>query len=160
MAFVRPMATATSPPVEWVPAEQRWWLGRTVGFALIPIVGVTLFALWWRSGSPLTSTWEIGLAGATYGAMGVGFLFMFLFPSVRRLGFSPMYLVVDTGLVEFIYTWADLREVTRTDVRHFRWNRTDSHRRTRIWVNSALGPKCFALTPNQGARLARFLRIA
>lgn len=155
------MATALSPPVEWVPAEQRWWLARiVVGLGLVPIVFLTLFVVWWWAGGPMTWTWELGVAGAAYGTIGVAYLLLFLLPSVRRMGISPMYLQVDTGMGEFTYTWAELREVTRTDVRRFRWNGNDSHRRTRIWVDSLLGPKSFALTPNQGARLARFLRLA
>ncbi len=161
-AYVGPMATASPPPIEWVPAEQRWWLARiVVPFVAPPGLVLSLIIFWWRfEQGPVTWTWTVLFWGVISGSFGIQLLALYLLPSVRRIGFSPMYLFVDVGLTQSTYSWQQLREVTRTDVRRFRWNRTDSDRHTRIRVNAYVGSTSYTLTPNQGARLSRFLRIA
>jgi hypothetical protein len=93
------------------------------------------------------------------GALAVEYVFLYAFPSVRRIGISPLYLVVDIGFQKFTYPWPELKLVTRTRVEQHRWNQVSCVSRTRISVGSGIFTNWFALSPQQGDRVAQFLRI-
>jgi len=153
------MTDEPPPPVEWVPSGKRWWVVRIV----IPVIIVALLAtflyLQWSS-SPSWNSANYALRyGATFGALVLEFVFLYAFPSVRRIGISPLYLVVDIGIAKFTYSWPELTQITRTQVHRFRWNQVSSVNRTRIDVGRGVMVNSFALSPQQGDRLAQFLRI-
>ena len=153
------MVDLPPPPVEWVSAGGRWWVVR-IGVPVM--VFVVYFAAFfvelrtdpsWAASNPLYF-WPLVVL-----AIAVEFLLVYAFPSVRRIGLSPLYLVVDVGVSKFSYSWADVRQVTRTRVQRFRWNQVSSISQTRVSVGSGAFRTSFALSPEQGDRLAKFLRI-
>ncbi|MGI0129579.1 MAG: hypothetical protein ACREEC_05445, partial [Thermoplasmata archaeon] len=87
------------------------------------------------------------------------FVFLYGLPSLRRIGISPLGIVTDVGVVRTTYPWNELRAVTRTSVTQHSGNGTRTVTRTRIQVGHGLRWQSYALTPSQGDRLARFLRI-
>ena len=93
------------------------------------------------------------------GVLAVELAILYAFPSVRRIGLSPLCLVVDTGIRKFTYPWADVHQVTRKRTERFRWTGTDASTVTRISVGAGFADTWFTLSPTQGERLARFLRI-
>ena len=155
------MAAVGEPPIEWVPAESRWWVFRFVIPAIV--LGLTIimgFVLWSTAPTlPETTAGYLAVQAFLLGMVFAAFYVMYAFPSVRRIGFSPEWLIVDVGLRKFKYRWDDLHGVTRTQVTRFRWYEVSSVSRTRISVGSGFPSYTVTLSPQQGDRLARFLRI-
>lgn len=159
-----PLHSGPEPPTEWVSTEKRWWLPRivvpvTVLAVLVPVCVWYLYHQWFQVGPPLTLAQNLGLEGVFGGGVAVELAVLYLFPSVRRIGISPTGLVVDAAFRKFRYTWPELHEVTRTQVNRFRWNQVSSVTRTRISVGFGWSFNSFALSPNQGDRLAHFLNL-
>lgn len=153
------MAGISPPPVEWIAAEGRWWVIRIV-FPVVVIAAllVFLYAEWgvnpsWTGANPIIADWCI------LGVVALEFFLLYAVPSVRRIGISPLCLVVDIGIKKFTYSWTDVNSITRTRTNRFRWNQVSSVSRTRISVGSGLFMNWFTLSPQQGDRLAQFLRI-
>lgn len=155
------MVAGPRPPIEWVPSEKQWWVVRIVVPAVVTAAVVLVIVRMWflSGGQPPTAAQSAIIWGLIIGELAVIYLTLFAFPSVRRIGISPMCLIVDTGLQRFTYSWSDLRRVARTEVRQFRWNQVSSVSGTRISVGSIPFVTYFTLSPNQGDRLAQFLRI-
>ena len=153
------MAEEALPPIEWVSAGGRWWLFRIVIPAVVAAVaGLVLYLGWFVIGMGSRTSFafvEVGLLIL----LGVEFVFLYVFPSVRRIGISPKGLIVDVGFRKVGYPWSHVNDVTRTQVNHYRWNQVSSVSRTRISVGSGLSKNTFTLSPSQGERLANFLRI-
>jgi len=153
------MVDTPPPPVEWVLAGKRWWLIRIAAPIIVVGVVLTIFYMEWRADPLWVTTNALYAWGLVFGALAVEFVLLYVFPSVRRIGISPLCLVVDIGITRFTYSWQDVNKITRTRVNSFRWNQVSSVSRTRISVGSGLFTNWFALTPQQGDRLAQFLRI-
>jgi len=153
------MTDIPPPPVEWVPGGRSWWVIR-VGVPAIALgVLLSFFYTEWRTDPSWASTNGPLGWGLVFGTLAVEFVFLYAFPSVRRIGISPLCLVVDIGITKFTYSWQDVNKITRTRVNKFRWNQVSSVSRTRISVGSGFFMNWFALSPQQGDRLAQFLRI-
>lgn len=157
--FWRAVANIATPPVEWVPAEGRWWVIRIVVPAVTVAILLTFFFFEWRIDPTWAAANSLYAYALIFGALAVEFIFLYAFPSVRRIGISPLCLVVDVGIRRFSYPWPEVKQVTRTRVQQFRWNQVSSVSRTRISVGSGVFMNWFALSPQQGDRLAQFLRI-
>lgn len=153
------MADILPPPVEWVPAGSRWWVIRIVVPGIVIATLLCVFYLEWRANPSWAATNALYAWGLVLAALAVEFTFLYAFPSVRRIGFSPVLLVVDIGITKYTYSWMEVNQVTRVQVNRFRWNQVSSVSRTRISVGSGLFTSSFALSPQQGDRLAQFLRI-
>jgi len=147
------------PPVEWVFAGGRWWVFRWVLPAVIVGALITLFYAQWRADPLWISANPLYVWGAIFGALAAEFMVFYAFPSVRRIGLSPLYLVVDIGFQKFTYSWPEVQEISRTRVEHFRWSRVSTVNRTRISVGSGIFKNWYGLSSRQGDRLVEFLRI-
>jgi hypothetical protein len=149
----------TPPPVEWVKGGGRWWVTRVGVPAIVTATLIGFFLIEWRTDPVWATNNSFYGFGLILCATAVESVFIYSFPSVRRIGISPLCLVVDVGLQKFTYSWTDVKEVTRTRVGRFRWNQVSSVSRTRISVGSGLFRNWFSLSAEQGDRLAQFLRI-
>lgn len=147
------------PPVEWVPAETRWWVIRVVVPVIVIAILLAILYLEWSANAGWATTHPLYAWGLVFSGLAVEYVFLFAFPSVRRIGISPLSLVVDVGFAKHTYSWTEVNSVTRTRVNRFRWNQLSSVSRTRISVGSGVFANWFELSPQQGDRLARFLRI-
>jgi len=149
----------TVPPIEWVSAGGHWWVPRIAIPAVVAaIAGLVLYLGWFVAGFGNGSSLgfvDVGLIVL----LAIMLLSLYAFPSVRRIGISPKGLIVDVGFRKFGYSWAHVNDVARTQVSHYRWNQVSSVSRTRISVGSGLTQNTFTLSPSQGERLAKFLRI-
>ena len=153
------MAASVEPPIEWVPGGRHWWVARVlipgavIVLLILFLVGELGYSLFWPAGS-FPFTLVVSFAG-----LAVEFFFLFAIPSVRRIGISPTSLIVDVGVRKLRYPWNEVNQITRTRVDRFRWNQVSSVSRTRISVGAGAWVNWFSLSPEQGDRLARFLRI-
>jgi hypothetical protein len=157
--LLRPMADPPAPPVEWVKGPPYWWLVRFGPACVSAAVSLgIILPLMFRGGPP--SLWLIlGVLAVVELGIAIQYLVYRAYPAVRRLGISPTMLFVDIGLTTQSYGWGDVREVARTQVSAYRWNRVMWSVRTRISVGSGITKNVYSLSPMQGERLARFLRI-
>ncbi len=148
------------PPLEWVPAENRWWFYRCVAPVVVATCAIgTLVALNALSLPPASLGWQVLQALGVGMAVLAGYVVVALFPSVRRLGISPLGIVVGGTLLDTSYSWSDVKQVTRTEVRRADWSSVRVEVRTRLRLKSGIFASEITLTPVQGDRLARFLRL-
>jgi hypothetical protein len=159
-ALSRVMARPTEPPVEWVSGPRSWWLARFgVGIAASALLVIDLLLVLrggFTSLSPYAwlAVWLVFLP--VYLAQ---WILLSRIPSVRRIGISPRGLTVDYGLAVHPYAWPDLVSLTRVNETRYSWTGPTTVVRTRIRLGGIWGTK-LTLTPEQGDRLARFLRVA
>ncbi len=148
------------PPLEWVPAENRWWFYRWVApLVVVTCAIVTLVTLSVLSPSPASLGWQLLRGLGVSMVVLVEYALVALFPSVRRLGISPLGIVVGGTLLDTSYSWSDVKQVTRTEVRRADWSSVRVEVRTRLRLKSGIFASEITLTPVQGERLARFLRL-
>jgi hypothetical protein len=153
------VAAFVEPPIEWVSGEKRWWVYRIVIPAIVLAGLLTFFILEWSATSYLTLSNFYFSYALVFVALGVEFGFLYAFPTVRRIGISPTRLIVDIGLHKFRIPWSEVNQVTRTRINRYGWHQVSSVSRTRISVGDGLWRNWFVLSPEQGDRLASFLRI-
>lgn len=153
------VANKPPAPIEWVRSEQKWWIPRLVIPVVVVVVLAITLALEFVYGHPWSATTLGWIDALIFGVLAVEFAFIYLYPSVRRLGISPDGLIVDVGFRKIHYPWSQLTHVTRIHVNRFRWTAVSSISRTRISVGSGLTQNYFTLSTLQGERLARFLQL-
>ncbi|MGP8076464.1 MAG: hypothetical protein ACLP8Y_07020 [Thermoplasmata archaeon] len=155
------MAAAGEPPIEWVSAGTRWWVVRIVIPVIILAIALTVFIVGVATAPSwaASTTHQVLLDGFIVCALAVDLYCLSAFPSVRRIGISPKWLIVDVGYRKFRNPWDDLHQIIRTRESRFRWYQVSSVSRTRISVGSGFPSFTVTLSPQQGERLAQFLRI-
>jgi hypothetical protein len=94
-----------------------------------------------------------------FGTLGVELLLLYAVPSVRKIGFSPTWFIVDIGVRQLRYSWREVHQITRTHRARYGSSRVSSVTHTRVLVGDGLRLSSYALTSLQGDRLARFTRI-
>jgi hypothetical protein len=159
LTFRSSVSDLPPPPVEWVSARGRWWVFRFGVPAIVVGILLAFFFYEWATDPSWAEANFLYAELMVLGALGVDAILLWKHPSVRRIGISPLYLAVDIGIIEFTYSWPEVRQVTRVRIDRFRANQLDSASRTRIAVGSGLSRTWYTLSLQQGDRLARFLRI-
>jgi hypothetical protein len=152
-------AAPPPPPVEWVRSESRWWLARFVFPALLGSLVLSAYFVVFYVNPSWSVFGPVVMLPIVVGCLTSQYTIMHRLPSVRRIGISPTGIVVDVGLVKQSYSWAELRDVTRTHVNELRGSQLVRVDRTRLSVGHGLMRQGYGLSPRQGERLAQFLRI-
>ena len=154
------MATEIAPPIEWVRGTRRWWVFRYVPATLLVVIIVGLLVdawflarVYWFSPPGLFYFW--GIFGSGFA---IELVLLSIFPSVRRIGLSPLGFIADTGVRRVTYPWPRVSEIVRTSTRRYRASVFRSADRTRVKVDGGLGG-VYALTEEQADSLARFLQL-
>ena len=149
-----------APPVEWVKGPRFWWAYRFAP-TLAAVAAVLLLIDFFRvpAASPPEWLWLTVLGVTDLGIL-LQFLMVRSYPSIRALGISPTQLVVDFGLVRQSYAWPEVRAVSRSLESSYSRYGVLRQQRTRLSVGTGLlNRNVFTLSPAQGERLARFLRV-
>jgi hypothetical protein len=148
-------------PIEWVPGARYWWFYRFVPWVALAAVVVEFVAVeYYLTGAPgLYSDYYWLATGIVLGGVALAIVVPSRFPSVRRIGISPEWFIVDDGLQTHTFGWPDVREVERTRLGHYGWNQHRFEDRTRIHLGYGVPRKVVMLTSYQGDRLARFLHL-
>ncbi len=146
--------------MEWVPAENRWWFYRWLAPLAVALGGLlTLAALDALAPPDAGLGWQVAWGPVVIAIPLAEYALIALAPSIRRLGISPLGIVLGGTFLNTSYSWSDVKEVTRTEVRRATWSSVRVEVRTRLRVKSGILASEITLTPNQGERLASFLRL-
>ena len=154
------MPTEIPPPIEWVRGTRGWWVFRYVPATILGIIilGLLLDVVLFSRTYWTTSPGFFYFYGIIASGFAIEAVLLSIFPSVRRIGLSPLGFTVDWGIRRVTYPWPRVSEIVRTSTSRYRGSVFRSVGRTRVKVDGTLG-SIYTLTEEQGDSLAGFLHL-